>query len=249
MRVTRAGGCCGSGLAATGAGAAATGTAAGVAAGVTGGATGGFGGDTTVAAAAGGGVTGGGVTTTAGGGAGFSSTGSTTGGITTFGAGGGGVITGLSWTGDATGITTLACTTTAFSCTGGGAVTVAGRAAAIGGPTGGRAGAAGACCCCSFSLIALRTSPGLEIFERSIFCLISGAENLSLEEADPDLAAKYFLSRSASSSSTELEWVFFSVIPTSVRTSKIALLLTSSSLAKSLIRIFIRSVFPPGAIL
>src|SRR5271155_1574374 len=34
----------------------------------------------------------------------------------------------------------------------------------------------------------------------------------------------------------ELEWVFFSVTPTSCNTSRIALLLTSSSLARSLIR-------------
>jgi hypothetical protein len=45
---------------------------------------------------------------------------------------------------------------------------------------------------------------------------------------------------SASCSSNELECVFFSVTPTSVSTSRIALLLTSSSRARSLIRIFIR---------
>jgi hypothetical protein len=80
----------------------------------------------------------------------------------------------------------------------------------------------------------------LEIFERSIFGLISGDVVLSLEAA-PDFAAKCFLMRSASSGSTELECVFFSVIPTSSNTSRMALLLTSSSLARSLIRIFIRS--------
>src|SRR5208282_56499 len=41
---------------------------------------------------------------------------------------------------------------------------------------------------------------------------------------------------SASWSSIELEWVFFSVTPTRVSTSRMALLLTSSSLARSLIR-------------
>src|SRR3989440_1957735 len=40
--------------------------------------------------------------------------------------------------------------------------------------------------------------------------------------------------------------VFFSVMPNSGKTSRIALLFTSSSLARSLIRIFIRSAFPPG---
>ena len=48
-------------------------------------------------------------------------------------------------------------------------------------------------------------------------------------------------------SSTELECVFFSVTPTSTRTSRIALLLTSSSLARSLIRILLIRPFlaPP----
>src|SRR5579864_387864 len=51
---------------------------------------------------------------------------------------------------------------------------------------------------------------------------------------------------SASCSSTELECVFFSVTPTSGSASRIALLLTSSSLARSLIRILlIRLFFPP----
>ncbi len=49
---------------------------------------------------------------------------------------------------------------------------------------------------------------------------------------------------SASCSSRELECVFFSVTPTSCRTSRIALLLTSSSRARSLIRtLLIRSRF------
>jgi hypothetical protein len=41
---------------------------------------------------------------------------------------------------------------------------------------------------------------------------------------------------SASCSSSELEWVFFSVTPTRGSASRMALLLTSSSLARSLIR-------------
>ena len=115
-----------------------------------------------------------------------------------------------------------------------GAVVAAGRAG----------GAGGCCCCCSLSLSSLATSPGLEILERSIFGLISEDGALSLE-TELDFAAKCLRTRSASSSSIELEWVFFSVTPTSSRTSRIALLLTSSSLAKSLIRIFISSVLPP----
>ena len=51
-------------------------------------------------------------------------------------------------------------------------------------------------------------------------------------------SAKYFFTRSASSTSIELECVFFSVTPTLTRASRIALLLTSSSRARSLIRIF-----------
>lgn len=118
-----------------------------------------------------------------------------------------------------------------------GLVTVGGAAA-----TGRAGGAGGWCCCCSLSLSSRATSPGLEILERSIFGLISEEGVLSLP-AELDLAEKCLRTRSASSSSRELEWVFFSVTPTSSRTSRIALLFTSSSLARSLIRIFIRSVF------
>jgi hypothetical protein len=108
--------------------------------------------------------------------------------------------------------------------------TVAGR--------GGGAGCSISCCRCFSSLA---TSPGLEILERSIFGLMSGDALLSLKD-ELDFAAKCFLIFSASSGSTELECVFFSVMPTSSSTSRMALLLTSSSLARSLIRIFIRSL-------
>jgi hypothetical protein len=135
-----------------------------------------------------------------------------------------------------------------FSAAGAGGATGAGGFAAGGAAglaaTGGavRGAGAGGCCCCFSSL---NTSPGLEILERSIFGLIS-LEDAFSREAEPDFAEKCFRTRSASSSSIELEWVFFSVTPTSSSTSRIALLFTSSSLARSLIRIFIRSVFPPG---
>src|ERR1700737_44677 len=84
--------------------------------------------------------------------------------------------------------------------------------------------------------IAARTSPGLDILERSIFGLISfEATFVDFEDAPspPDLSA--FRTFSASCSSRELECVFFSVTPTLARTSSISLLLTSSSRAKSLI--------------
>jgi hypothetical protein len=186
----------------------------------------------------------GGLTTTAGGAASFS----TGGGATTTGATGlttGGVTTTLLSAGGAAG---LGITTAAFSATGGaaagvGAFTCAGGAAGIAVAAGGLTG--GCCCCCSLSRSSLATSPGLEIFERSIFGLTSVAEARSRED-DPDLDEKYFRTCSASYSSIELEWVFFSVTPTTSSASRIALLLTSSSLARSLIRIFIRSLFPPG---
>jgi hypothetical protein len=86
---------------------------------------------------------------------------------------------------------------------------------------------------------ALRTSPGLEIFEKSNFGLISSPFDFLSAPDEPLLPPKRCLrTRSASSSSKELEWVFFSVTPTSGSTSRIALLLTSSSLARSLIRTF-----------
>ena len=192
----------------------------------------------------------GGVTITAGGIAGFSATGGWAGGAdfsaggettTVFSAGGVTVATGA-W-----GLMTLGCSWTGAGVMAGaggcglGAIT-AGEAA-----TGtGRCGTGGWCCCCSFSWISLNTSPGLEILERSILGLTSPGVLRSLAVAEPDLTVKCLLIFSASSGSIELEWVFFSVMPNSSKTSRIALLFTSSSLARSLIRIFIRSAFPPN---
>jgi hypothetical protein len=114
---------------------------------------------------------------------------------------------------------------------------------ATGGATGAGLAAGGGGGASTFLRIAAKTSPGLEIFERSIFVLIS---SLPAREALSSLAdvpvpcpEKCLRTRSASSNSSELEWVFFSVTPTCVNTSRIALLLTSSSLAKSLIRILL----------
>jgi hypothetical protein len=193
---------------------------------------------------------GGGVTTTAGGAAGFS----TGGGAATAGVDGftaGGVTTALLSAAGAAGLDTTAA---GFSAEGGGAdgvavFTGAGGAAGGAATTGALAGGAGGCCCCcSLSLSSLATSPGLEILERSIFGLTSVAGVLSRAD-EPDLAEKCFRTRTASSSSIELEWVFFSVTPTSGKISRITLALTSSSLARSLIRIFIRSLFPPSYLL
>jgi len=115
--------------------------------------------------------------------------------------------------------------------------------------TAGRGGATVAADC--FWLIALSTSPGLEIWDRSILVLISSASPRA-ERVDLDGAAwasafarKWARTFSASCSSRELECVFFSVTPTSKRTSRIALLLTSSSLARSLIRILLIRLFLP----
>src|ERR1700679_2856208 len=88
--------------------------------------------------------------------------------------------------------------------------------------------------------------------DKSIFVFISSSpragRELDLPAEDEPSAAERRCTRtfSASCSSTELECVFFSVTPTSGSASRIALLLTSSSLARSLIRILlIRSFFPP----
>lgn len=126
----------------------------------------------------------------------------------------------------ATGVAGLA---TGFVATG-----AAGAGLAAGG------GGAGAS---TFLRIAAKTSPGFEIFERSILVLISSAPPRavlsSLLAAPLPCPEKCRRTRSASSSSSELECVFFSVTPACARTSRIALLLTSSSLAKSLIRILL----------
>ena len=111
-----------------------------------------------------------------------------------------------------------------------------------GGLTAGRAaGRSTAPFCC---VIARSTSPGREICERSIVVLISSSPRAA-REVFPELSAaserpqRCFRTSSASCSSRELECVFFSVTPTVVRTSRISLLLTSSSRARSLIRILL----------
>jgi hypothetical protein len=101
-------------------------------------------------------------------------------------------------------------------------------------------------------VMALSTSPGREMCDKSILVLISS----SPRSARADFAAGVCASLearswtrtfSASCSSKELECVFFSVTPTTGNTSRMALLLTSSSLARSLIRtLLIRPFLRPA---
>jgi hypothetical protein len=112
----------------------------------------------------------------------------------------------------------------------------------LGGATGGAGrGGAGAAAASFFCVIAFSTSPGREMCDRSILVLISSSpRSVRAARADGDCASDeprmWARTFSASWSSSELEWVFFSVTPTSGSASRMALLLTSSSLARSLIR-------------
>jgi hypothetical protein len=141
--------------------------------------------------------------------------------------------------GAATGLVTTGLTTARLAM---GGTTTAGFSAGAcvrGGPAGrGIAGAAAS----FFCVIARSTSPGREMCDRSIFVLISssprGPRELDLPAGDEPSAEerRYTRTFSASCSSRELECVFFSVTPTNGSVSRIALLLTSSSRARSLIR-------------
>src|SRR5580704_9303254 len=98
----------------------------------------------------------------------------------------------------------------------------------------GRGGAAlAAASACLRSRMALRASPGLETLERSNFGLLSAGCLLAVLLLPPFL--KYSRTLSAWSASMELEWVF-PVTPIASSASRIGLLLTSSSRARSLIR-------------
>jgi hypothetical protein len=117
---------------------------------------------------------------------------------------------------------------------------------------GGVAGRAIAEGCAARCVTAFITSPGLEMCDRSSLGLNSFTDaRVARLVPGSACSAKYFLTRSASSTSMELEWVFFSVTPTLMRASRIILLFTSSSLARSLIRIFcippyFLRIVPPG---
>lgn len=180
----------------------------------------------------------GGAATGAGGGKGAAGRATTTGGAGAAVAAAGGVTTGLATTGAEGG---------GAATTGGGATTATGGAAGAGGgtaTTGGRAttgrwvkgGAeAPAASACLRSRIARAISPGFEALERSIRPRVSAAE----EEDDRELDEPPLMWRrtsSASPASMELEWVFFSATPTAVRASRMDLLFTSSSRARSLMR-------------
>jgi hypothetical protein len=84
--------------------------------------------------------------------------------------------------------------------------------------------------------IAFSTSPGFDTRDQSIFGV--GASALAVPAPPFRLPPRWkcVRTRCASSASSELECVFGSVTPTSFSTSRMALLLTSSSLAKSLMR-------------
>jgi hypothetical protein len=116
---------------------------------------------------------------------------------------------------------------------------------------GGAGGLGGGATSAFFWVMAFRTSPGREMWDRSILVLISSSPRS--ERADfaacagaSDEPRRCTRTFSASCSSRELECVFFSVTPTIGRTSRMALLFTSSSLARSLIRtLLIRPFFSP----
>ncbi len=105
-----------------------------------------------------------------------------------------------------------------------------------------RGAAAGAATASLRCVIAFSTSPGRVMCDKSILVLISSSPRAAREadlpaEAEPSPAERrYARTFSASCSSRELEWVFFSVIPTCGSASRMALLLTSSSRARSLMR-------------
>ena len=120
-----------------------------------------------------------------------------------------------------------------------GAATTGGATTAGRGATGGAAFAAVSAC--FRSRIAFSASPGFDAFERSNFSFVSAGLGALAVRLPPDRYARTF---SASSTSIELEWVFFSVTPTAVSASRMDLLFTSSSRARSLIRtLLIRSFF------
>jgi hypothetical protein len=212
-----------------------------------------------VACACAGGCAGGGTGATAGGTACTGGSGTTvrgTGGVTrgfaVCGAGGCSAADGAlgATDGGAAGLTGTAGCCTAAGGAAADLISADGVAGAAGGGTGRFTGGAAAACC--FCVISLSTSPGLEMCDKSILVLMASASSARAREVFAEPAAclsawawKCARTLSASSASIELEWVFFSVTPTSCRTSRIALLLTSSSLARSLIRIFIRLLCPP----
>jgi hypothetical protein len=171
----------------------------------------------------------------------------TTGGVTTGRAvtsgaadedGGGGVATGAFTTGGATVVGWL----TAAGGAAAGFSTGAGATGACVTGAGTARGATGVATASLRCVIAFSTSPGREMCDKSILVFISSSPRAErtpdLPAEDPPSAAERMYTRtfSASCSSRELECVFFSVTPTNGSVSRIALLFTSSSRARSLIR-------------
>ncbi len=110
--------------------------------------------------------------------------------------------------------------------------------------TGGRGGGVdrATASACLRSRIAFKASPGLDTCDRLKPCRGSAEAERAPEPAGRLPRLTYPRTFSASSSSMELECVFFSATPTAVRASRMVLLFTSSSLARSLIRtLLIRS--------
>ena len=125
----------------------------------------------------------------------------------------------------------------------------AGLAAMGGAACGGRTGKCGRRDSSSSSFFLARmafiTSPGLETLERSIFGVMAWVPR----DADPECAddrvprSKCARTFSASSRSSELEWVFPSASPSSANISRTCRLLTSISRARSLIRTLLIRLF------
>ncbi len=133
---------------------------------------------------------------------------------------------------DAAGVDAAGAAGAAATARGGAAATCPGDGGAT--TAAGRAGGAAlmAASACLRSRIALSASPGLDTFERSNFGFASTAGLLAVE---PRFPLKYSRTLSAWSASMELEWVF-PVTPIASSASRIGLLFTSSSRARSLIR-------------
>jgi hypothetical protein len=175
------------------------------------------------------------------------------------GAGGATMIFGA-WRGWGTILRGSGRTSAGRAATGGGVTTrngggaTAGRAVVSAEPAGGRtttaggaeAGRCGYCACRSASCFRARmafiTSPGLEILDRSILGRFSSFRELPAPEGR-EPRSKYPRTRSASPDSIELEWVLPSARPIASRASRICLLLTSSSRARSLIRTLLIRLF------
>ncbi len=175
-----------------------------------------------------------------------------TGASTGFSSTGGGAITAEAWRGcgmitrGGLGAAASGAGASGFGGAGGGTAGLLGATVAGGGGIG-RGGADGCCACC---VIALSTSPGLEMCDKSTLVRISSSGWAARDRgagpawARSCCARKWARTRSTSSASSELECVFFSVTPIRGSTSRMALLLTSNSLARSLIRVFCCCIRP-----